>query len=125
MEYENLDSKFLTETCIKRRDFIKEMGCEGLALRMGLPVIGCDSKELREPYQYTMYLTDQEKAVLRGDFGLTAKKVMETVVRYGEIWTDIPIVTVHRLGEDFLEYVSERDTLEVIGDGTVRVSKNL
>lgn len=41
-----------------------------------------------------------------------------------DIWSDIPIITVDKLGDEFLSYVDNGDTIEIMMDGTVAVIKN-
>jgi predicted aconitase len=79
--------EMLNQKEIGRRSFLKGMGCLGLGFSFGLHMIGCDKGEtLRTPYSPVMYLTEEETAILNGEYGLTLQKVMETIVRYGDIF---------------------------------------
>lgn len=45
-------------------------------------------------------------------------------VLLASIWEKSDVVTVDRLGDEFLDYVETGDTIEVLDDGSVKVIKN-
>ena len=40
-----------------------------------------------------------------------------------DVWTDYNLPTIDRLGDEFLEYVNDDMTIEILIDGIVRVSR--
>ena len=62
-------------------------------------------------YETTLKLTDEEREILEGKKVDTLQKIMESVVKYGEVFE----------ATEFLEYVKDDMDIQIEEDGTIYI----